>query len=106
MRFTAACLITMELFKPGLLSLICVLQSNLATLGRRAGSMKFSIHNEERINIRKIICIILTVLFFYILCNKNILSLIGKIYEKYSYIIGEVVAILAHFDKVINDVSQ
>jgi hypothetical protein len=44
--------------------------------------------------------------FFYILCNKNILSLIGKIYEKYSDIIGEVVAILAHFDKVINDVSQ
>lgn len=48
----------------------------------------------------------LIVYFLYILCCKNILILIGKVYDKYSYIIDEVVAVLAHCDKVINKVRE
>ena len=42
----------------------------------------------------------------YILCNKNLLIVIGQFYEKYNYVIGEVVAILALCDKVINNVRE
>ena len=45
-------------------------------------------------------------MYLYILCSKNILIVIGKVCEKYSYIIGEVVAVLAHCDKVINNVRE
>jgi len=31
---------------------------------------------------------------------------IGKVYKKYSYVIGDVVAVLAHCDKVINNVRE
>ena len=44
--------------------------------------------------------------FLYILCSKNLLIVIGQFYEKYNYVIGEVVAILALCDKVINNVRE
>jgi hypothetical protein len=34
------------------------------------------------------------------------LIVIGKVYEKYNYIIGEIDAVLAHSDKVINNVRE